>query len=247
MNTSSSEKGHAKNIANFKLLITFIIGLGSIYNPSNPEILLATLQAIYDDAFQKQKKVNTAEGPYKNAVANRENFFAPLNKFITKLRGAYKSTQGVQPNQLDNFMTLARKIKGDRKSKVETTPNTPDADPVQTQHSASQRSYDQRTNNFDILISVLKNTPNYNPNEEEFQTPSLEAKQSKMLDHTEEVATTFVPFNTARSDRNKVVYNNQNNLVDVALITKSYISTISDKTSAEYKAISKLRFTRIKK
>jgi len=247
MNTSSSEKGHAKNIANFKLLITFITGLGSIYNPSNPEILLATLQAIYNDAFQKQKNVNTKEAPYKNAVANRENFFAPLNKLITKLRGAYKSTQGVQPNQLDNFMTLARKIKGDRKSQLNTPPATPDTDPVQAQHSASQRSYDQRTNNFDTLISLLKNTPNYNPNEVEFQVPSLEAMQSKMLDQTELVGNTFAPFNTARSERNKVVYNNENNLIDVALTTKSYISTILDKSSSEYKAISKLRFTRVKK
>jgi len=37
---STSEVGHAKNIANLNLLNTNIIALGAIYNPSNPKLLL---------------------------------------------------------------------------------------------------------------------------------------------------------------------------------------------------------------
>ena len=40
---STSEKGHAKNIANANLLNTHIIELGAIYNPSNPKTTFGKL------------------------------------------------------------------------------------------------------------------------------------------------------------------------------------------------------------
>lgn len=43
---SISEKGHAKNIANANLLNTYIIELGAVYNPSNPNLKLSNLQTI---------------------------------------------------------------------------------------------------------------------------------------------------------------------------------------------------------
>ena len=43
---STSETGHAKNIANANSLKTYIIQLVAIYNPSNPKLLLSNLQNI---------------------------------------------------------------------------------------------------------------------------------------------------------------------------------------------------------
>ncbi|ENA1765436.1 hypothetical protein [Flavobacterium psychrophilum] len=51
-------------------------------------------------------------------------------------------------------------LKGIRK--VNNAPTT-DSTEEQNQHSTSQMSYDQRTNNYDLLISLLQNTTNYNP------------------------------------------------------------------------------------
>jgi hypothetical protein len=56
---STSEVGHAKNIANLNLLNTNIASLGAIYNPSNPKLLLTNLQSIYTNAFNQQESVNT--------------------------------------------------------------------------------------------------------------------------------------------------------------------------------------------
>ena len=75
-------------------------------------------------------------------------------------------------------MTIARKLKGIRK--VNNSPTT-DTSVEQTQHSTSQMSYDQRTNNYDLLISQLQNTPNYNPNEAEYQIATLQAEKAQML------------------------------------------------------------------
>ncbi len=52
----SSEKRHAKNVANAKLLNTHIAELSAIYNPSNPNLKLTNLQTIYTNSFYEQKR-----------------------------------------------------------------------------------------------------------------------------------------------------------------------------------------------
>lgn len=239
---STSEKGHAKNIANANLLNTQIIALGASYNPSNPKLKLTNLQNIYTNSFSNQEAVNTQVAPYSIAVDNRENIFKPFGKQITKLRKAYKATEGVTQAQLEDFMTIARKLKGIRK--VNNAPTT-DTTEEQTQHSTSQMSYDQRTNNVDLLISLLKNTPNYNPNEPEYQVATLQEQKNQMLQATQAVANTFIPLNNARSTRNNTMYISADNLVDTFNTTKDYLFTILDSNSVQYKSISKIKFRKI--
>ena len=118
---STSEKGHAKNVANANLLNTFINELGAVYNPSNPKLLLANLQTIYTNSFSQQEAVNSLVAPYSVAVDGREIIFKPLNRELTKLRKAYKATEGVTHVQLEDFMTIIRKLKGLKKSKDDQT------------------------------------------------------------------------------------------------------------------------------
>lgn len=236
---STSEVGHAKNIANLNLLNTNIVALGATYNPSNPKLLLPNLQNIYTTAFTEQASVNNLVAPYSVAVDEREVIFKPLNRELTKLRKAYKATEGVTQVQLEDFMTIIRKLKGVKKSK-----DNPSTDPKDEQdsYSTSQMSYDQRTNTMDLLISLLQNTPNYNPNENEYKISTYQAKKASMLVSTQAVADAFVPLNNARSTRNATLYNSADNLVDIANKAKDYLFTILDSSSAQYKAISKIKF-----
>ena len=236
---SNSEVGHAKNIANLNLLNTNILALGAIYNPTNPNLLLPFLQTIYTTAFAQQKSVNELLAPYSVAVDAREAIFEPLNKELTKLRKVYKTTNGVTTAELEDLMTIIRKLKGVRKTppKESTTPGD-----EQETHSTSQMSYDQRTNNMDLLISLLANTPNYSPNEEEYKVTTYIDKKEQMLITTQEVADTFIPLNNARSTRNNTLYHSETNLVELANKAKEYIATILDTNSAQYKAIAKIKF-----
>lgn len=236
---STSEVGHAKNVANFKLLLNNFAAIGAPYNPTNPQLQLTFLQNKYTSAFNIQKSVNDLLAPYTMAVDTREQLFKPLNKELTKLRKAYKATEGVTTVELDNLMTIIRKLKGEKKSKPKSQAETPDE--AET-HSTSQLSYDQRTNTLDALISLLQNTPNYNPNEPEYQVATYQAKKEAMLEATQKVAETFIPLNTARSERNKELYLADDNLVDIAIKAKDYAATILDTNSAQYKAIAKIKF-----
>lgn len=236
---SSSEVGHAKNIANLNFLNANIVEIGSLYNPSNSKLLLTYLQSVYTTAFQQQENVNTLVAPYSIAVDEREILFHPLNKQLSKLHKAYKATEGITAIQLEDFMTISRKLKGTRKTAITVSSNHEEQ---QSHHSTSQLSYDQRTNNMDLLISLLQNTPNYNPNEDEYKIERYQNTKALMLQKTQAVYNTFIPLNNARSTRNHTLYKAEDNLVDLANKAKNYLATILDNSSSQYKAIARLEF-----
>lgn len=236
---STSEVGHAKNIANLNVLNANIAALGTLYNPNNPKLFLANLQNLYATAIAQQENVNNLVAPYSVAVDQREQIFKPLNSELTKLRKAYKATQGVSQPQLEDFMTIVRKIKGVRKI---TRPTSTNPEEERATHSTSQLSYDQRTNNMDGLITLLQNTPNYNPHEVDYKIATYQAKKTEMLQKTQAVLDAYIPLNNARSSRNNTLYISDDNLVDIAHKAKDYLYTILDANSAQYKAISKIKF-----
>jgi hypothetical protein len=106
-------------------------------------------------------------------------------------------------------------------------------------------SYDQRTNNMDLLISLFQNTPNYGPNEVAYQISILQAEKAQMLQSTQLVTDAYVPLNNARSTRNNSMYTAPDNLVDTLNKAKDYLFTILDSSSSQYKAIAKIQFRKI--
>ena len=136
-------------------------------------------------------------------------------------------------------MTIIRKLKGVKKTAISTST---DPDEAQNSYSTSQLSYDQRTNTMGLLIALLLNTPNYNPNEIEFKVASYQDMRAQMLATTQAVANTYVPLNNARYARNKTLYHTDVNLVDTANNAKDYLFTILDANSEQYKAIARIKF-----
>lgn len=236
---STSETGHAILIANLATLNTYAAGLGSKYNPSNSILTLDKTGILYTRGFNSQEAVNTTLAPYSNAVDAREAIFKPLNPNLTKLKRTFKSTDGVGPAQIEDLDTIIRLLKGERKpaGKKEKTPEE-----LAKEHSVSQISFTKRTNNMDGLISFLENTPNFKPNEEQFQVDTYRATKQDMLRSTKEVNSTFTSLNTARSNRDKILYTEPNNLVDTANKQKDYLLSILETQSPEYKAIFRLKF-----
>lgn len=236
---STSEKGHAKNIANAALIIDYATQTGETYNPSNVKIKIENLQTVLDLTKNKFQETLNLIPPYTLAVNNRENIFEPLNKKVSALRSVLKATANVTPNLMADYQTISRKITGARKKRI--NPNNEDA----TQHSTSHQSYDQKTNNFNQLINFLKNIPDYTPNEADYQTTTLETLHEQMLLSTSKVNNAYIALTNARTNRNKVMYLEQDNLIDIFITAKTYLLTIVPKNSAMYKAILKIKFTKL--
>jgi hypothetical protein len=65
---STSEVGHAKNVANFQDLIEFVIGYGTTYNPSKNSLKLPQLIALKGNAQSKLNDVIAKNTIYNNKV-----------------------------------------------------------------------------------------------------------------------------------------------------------------------------------
>lgn len=151
---STSETGHAKNVANFEDLISFCTGYGASYNPSKASIKLPALNTLFTSAKATLTTINTTLPANTNAVNAREIVFTPLSKLITRVVNAVEASS-VSKQVIADAKTIARKLQGKRASdKLPTVldnPATPE-DESQKSISAAQMSFDSRIENMDKLI-----------------------------------------------------------------------------------------------
>lgn len=240
---SNSEKGHAKNVANFKDLITYSTGFGGKYNPSRKELGLPALTNMHTDAEAVLNTLNDAMPPYNSAVAAKDEAFKPFNKLITKVYNSFSSC-GALKGEVDNVFTLAKKLKG-QATKTEKAKEAEAAgkDPI----SQAQLSMDMRLENFDKFIKILAAAPKYKPNETELQVASLKALQSQLKALSEAIVAASGPVIAARSSRNALLYTDETGLVDIGNDAKKYIRSVFTADSLEYKKIAALKFTKPRK
>lgn len=241
---SSTETGHAKNVAHFDELISSALGYGASYNPTKASIKLEALQSVSTTAKNAIGGVNSVFPAYSNAVAAREAAFAPLSKLVTRVLNALKATDS-NVRVDDNANTIARKIQGKRATpKMTEAQKKAEADAGKdvVEISSSQMSYDSRLENFDKFIKLLSSVPQYTPNEEDLKVTVLTSLYNDLKAKNIAVVSASTPLDNARILRNEVLYKTNTGLVDLAIDTKTYIKSVFGAMSPQFKLVSKLEF-----
>jgi len=264
-NLMATETGHAKNIANFENLISFVSGYGVQYNPSNANISLSALQALRTSAQSSLDGLYNGTTIYINAVNARQTSFEDLKKLATRCVSALEAS-GAKANIIADAVTINRKIQGTRAGKivkVETgsdpvdprpddgTGNPDPRDPstttstagnVPTNISVSQQSFDSLIEHFARLIALLAAEPLYTPNEPELSVARLNNKLTAMRNSNTAAINSYTTVSNNRITRNQVLYGETSGLCDIAAQVKSYVKSLYGATSPNYKQISKISF-----
>lgn len=236
---STSELGHNKNVANLAAGILILEEMGTLYNPTNANIFLSNLNPIKTELNGTIAVLNEKKPIYKNVVAHREIIIAPLSKKTTKSLNYFKSLS-VSATDKENVANQVKKIRGD-KSPKKVNPETTESNAIST----SQMSYDSRIANLDTYINQLASHPEYVPNEPEIQIPSLQAYYQELVTASSLVNTAGNALITARTNRNNVLYYNQNNVIKLMQEVKAYLKSLGDAGLPYYKAFVKLKFSNI--
>ena len=242
---STSETGHAKNVANYEKLITDITALGTNYNPSKTNLKLTALNTQVTTAKAAITAVNTAEPAYKNAVSARDASFASFSKLITRVNNALKASDTTQQVN-DSGMTLVRKLQGRRATPKKTEEQktvAADAGKEVIQISSSQMSFDSRLDNLDKFIKLLTSVAAYAPNEADLKVTALTTVYTDLKTKNTAVTIAETPLTNARIVRNDALYKANTGVVDTSVDIKTYIKSVYGATSPQYKAISGLKFT----
>ena len=242
---STSETGHAKNVANFEKLIAETSAFGENFNPSKATLKLPALNTQLATAKAAIAAVNSAEPAYKNAVSARDAAFAPLGKLITRINNALKASDTTIQED-ESALTLVRKLQG-RRATAKKTEDEKKALAAEGKEvveiSSSQMSFDSRLDNFDKLIKLLSSIPAYAPNEADLKVEALTALYNDLKAKNMAVINAETPLSTARIARNEVLYKQNTGIVDITVDVKNYVKSVFGATSPQYKLISNLKFT----
>ena len=98
---STSEVGHAKNVANFQDLIEFISAYGANYNPSKNTLKLPQIIAQKAEAENNLAEVITKNTDYNNKVNLRVDAFSDVRALATRLIAALQTTDASNENIAD--------------------------------------------------------------------------------------------------------------------------------------------------
>jgi hypothetical protein len=104
-------------------------------------------------------------------------------------------------------------------------------------------SFDSRIENMDKLIQLLTAQAAYAPNETDLKVAGLTTLLGNMKTTNTAVVNAYTPLSNARVSRNTILYDATTGLVKIAGDVKAYIKSVFGGTSAQYKQVSKLKFT----
>ena len=243
---SSSETGHARNIAAFHKLISFVNGYGTAYNPSDPNLQLSELQRLYADAQAALIDLRIKKRVYDNKVNHRKVLFKDLRAFASRLISILKASK-VSKELLADATGFTRKMRGGRAKSITPTINVDMTATMPARNSTSQQSYTQVTNHFSDLITLLNAEPNYRPNEPEAQIVNLQAKEQELMNINNEIDIFYVQLSNARSMRDNLLYKGAINLHNTAIEVKSYVRGAFGPKSTEYAKLKALSFSKVAK
>lgn len=240
---STSEVGHAKNVANFQDLIEFVTGYGATYNPSKSTLKLSELVTLKATAETKLADVISKNTNYNNKVNERMVAFSNLKSLSTRLVNALQTTDATTET-INDAKTFNRKMQGKKASatQTQTDPNAPAPATIST----SQQSYDQLIQHLAGLKSVLEAEPSYTPNETELQVATIDAKIADLTAKNTAVATAYTNISNSRISRNETLYTSDNGIFETASEVKKYIKSVFGASSPQYNQVSGIKFSKPK-
>ncbi|QCX54399.1 hypothetical protein [Elizabethkingia sp. JS20170427COW] len=236
--SSTSEVGHAKNVANLQKL-TEQVSTYSLYNPPVESIKIANLQTLYTTATTKLNEVEEKRNANKNAITIRQTAFKNLKSTCTKIIN-HLEILGLPQGTIDQAKSLNRTIQGGQK-KTEILVEEGKEAPKTV--SNSRQSYTQQADNFGILLQLLSTIPSYAPNEGDLKLANLNIYQTSLVSSTQAVDQTEAELNTKLIERDQILYAEGTGLLTIAQNVKKYVKSIYGATSPEYSNVSTIKFT----
>jgi hypothetical protein len=240
--SSTSEVGHAKNVANLQKLKEQVT-VYTLYNPPVDNLKIPQLQSLYTSAVAKLAEVEDKRTANKNAIALRQTAFENLKPTSTRIINLL-DILGLAEGTLNQAKTLNRTIQG-----TKNKPKPPTENPENGQQSSnnpistSRQSYTQQAENFGILLQLLATIPAYTPNEDELKLTNLTPYHESLVSTTQTVDQTEAELNVKLIERNQILYAEGTGLYDIAQNVKKYVKGLYGATSTEYANVSSIKFT----
>lgn len=216
---STSEVGHARNVANLQKL-SQQVSVYTLYNPPVPNLTVADLQGLYATANAKLVEVEDKRNANKNAIALRQTAFENLKPILTRIINRLEIL-GLLPGTLEQAKSLNRSIQGNRKKRSVSAETDDEQPSTNNSISTSRQSFTQQAENFGILLQLLATIPNYNPDEDELKLTTLNTYKDSLINATQFVDQTEAELNIKLIERDQILYAEETGLYSIAQNVKN--------------------------
>jgi len=240
----TSGSGHLQNLTSLEGLCATCVSLGPLYNPPIENLSIANMQLLVEQGKAIQEQLVNAESKYKTLGSARRNAFLDFNSNLASVRNIFQVACSNEIMQ-DQFDTIYRKLTGQRAIKIEKQTASGAEDPSlpeQKHISVSQTGYDDRLANFEKIISLLKQIPEYDPNEANFTVNGLVQYFLTLKEAHQQVNNAIGPCIEVHNNRDYLFYTPVNGIVDVGRTAKKYLKAILKPSNPLYKDVSKFTF-----
>ena len=155
--SSTSETGHAKNVANLQKL-TEQVNVYTLYNPPVDNLKIANLQTLYTDAIAKLSEVEDKRHANKNAITLRQSAFENLKSTCTRIINVL-DILGLPQGTLDQAKSLNRVIQGGQKKA--TTPPEEGKEAPKNRFNISPILYATSRKLWNFIAIIIHNSKLY--------------------------------------------------------------------------------------
>jgi hypothetical protein len=237
MNKNNLSSFNAK-MNNFSGLIDVVKKFGAAYNPSNPNLSLATMENFLTEGRLAIKRVSDAETVYLNAITRRSNLFKDQNQMLSRILAILQS-QGVDKNLYQDLYQVVKQLKG--YSKKQPAPaETGEAKP--SKHSGAYLTLEKRAEDFSQFIEFLQMIPDYKPNSSELEIAALKTYQVQMEQINAEVDALENTLTNERHKRDLLFFNEANGIMVLGRQVKANIRGTFGRTSSENQQVTPFKF-----
>jgi len=243
---STSETGHAKNVANFSKLIEVCKGFGTKYNPSKAALKITALETKLAACTTDLQELKNAQQTETTARNNRVVVFKERSKLSTKLLAAIKTSE-VTDETIADATSINKKIKGEKISNTAKAAPTNNAAPTTETKtiSTAQLSYTNIVDHFKKYQALLTSLgTNYAPNENELKLATLTAQITTMEALNKQVDIAETASKNALIKRDKSFYSEKTGITNIAADVKEYIKSVFGAGSPEHKLVTKITFSK---
>lgn len=134
--SSTSEVGHAKNVAHFGDLIAYCTAYGATYNPPKPTLQISSLNTLLTSARAELDNVITAKNVFDTVTADRQLIFENLKPLATKIIN-FLSVTDASEQTIADAKTINNLVQGRRSSTPQETSTNEDGTPQNKSVSTS--------------------------------------------------------------------------------------------------------------
>lgn len=236
-----SSMRNVKKVESFSRLVAFCTGYEGKYNPGQPNLRLDALVAYSERAKLAMERVTLTKSAFDTAVNSRKDEFKLLARLAPNVLRALKNSDATQES-LNDALGYVRQIGGYARKDREPVAA---AEAAETKRRSSlQLAYTSKVDWFDKLVQAVESHASYTTNVAALTKAGLKAKASQLKDLNSNVITSYVEWNNARLERDKILFRNADSLYHVMAKVKNEVRMIFGSDSTEFSQIRSLSFTK---